>query len=152
MKERRKYARYDTEAKIYFRVNYDLKTKVKFQVLRDGKKKHLSRKYLALSRDVSAEGLGFSANKRLTKGDFLYLEVYLPKKKKPVHMRGEVRWARPAFRPRKYSYKFDTGVKLMAVSGEPVAKSIYFDKKNKVIWSGVLDSVFGNFRKIIQKA
>ncbi|MFH1414301.1 MAG: hypothetical protein ABIG56_05595 [Candidatus Omnitrophota bacterium] len=33
-REKRKYLRFDTEAKIYFRVAYDIKTKVKFQVVK----------------------------------------------------------------------------------------------------------------------
>lgn len=151
MREKRKYPRYDTEAKIYFRVNYDLKTKVKFQVFQDGEKKHLSRKYAALSRDISAEGLGFCSNRALKKSDLLYLEVYLPRRKTPLHMTGEVRWSRPAFCARKHTYKFDTGIKLLTVLGEPVARTIHRDKKHKVIWSKVLESVFGNFRKIAKK-
>jgi len=150
-KERRKYVRYDTEAKIYFCVHYDLKTKVEFQLINKGNERFLSKKYLGLSRNVSAEGLRFSSNKKLRKGDHLYLEIYLPKRKEPVYMMGEARWSKKLLTHPKYRYKFDTGVKLVSVMGEPVSKTVYFDKEYRVFWSIVLDYVFGSFRKYIQR-
>lgn len=150
IKERRKYERYNTEVKIYFRVNYDLKTKVKFQVADKFKERLLAKKYPGLSRNVSAEGLGFSSDKKLKKGDYLYLEVYLPKQKEPVFMQGEARWSKPAPAAQKSRYKFDAGVKLTYVAGTPVSESIHLDKKHGVIWSIVLDSIFGNFRRLMR--
>ncbi|MDP1853020.1 MAG: PilZ domain-containing protein [Candidatus Omnitrophota bacterium] len=150
-KERRKYLRYNTEVKIYFHVNYDLKTKVRFQVLDEKESMLLSKKYPALSRDVSAEGLRFNSGKELKKGNSLYLEVYLPRKKRPVRMTGQVRWSKKVLGSGSGKNKFDTGVKLLTVSGKPVSNSIYFDNESRVIWSTVLDSVFGSFRKLMQK-
>lgn len=150
-KERRKYARYNTEVKIYFHVNYDLKTKVRFQLLDEEESIPLSKKYPALSRDVSAEGLRFNSAKKLKKGNTLYLEVYLPRKKHPVRMTGQVRWSKKVLGVSAGKNKFDTGIKLLTVSGKPVSGSIYFDKKSRVIWSAVLDSIFGSFRKLMQK-
>jgi hypothetical protein len=149
--ERRKYARYNTEVKIYFHVNYDLKTKIRFRVLDEKESIPLSKKYPALSRDVSAEGLRFNSAKMLKKGNTLYLEVYLPRKKRPVRMTGQVRWSKKVFGFGGDKNKFDTGVKLLTVSGKPVSGSIYFDEESRVIWSAVLDSIFGSFRKLMQK-
>ena len=53
--ERRKYLRYDTEMKVYFRVKYDIETRVKFKVLK-GEPTH---KYSGLCKNVSVEGLCF---------------------------------------------------------------------------------------------
>ena len=150
-KEKRKYSRYETEAKIYFRVNYDIETKVRFQVLDKDRERLLSRKYAALSRNVSVEGLGFSSNRKLRKGDIVYLEVYLPKQAKPIYMTGEVRCSNPALAKQKYNYRFNSGVRLLTVSGKPVTASVYFDKEYQVLWSIVLDSIFGNFRRLMQK-
>ncbi len=150
-KERRKYERYDTEAKIYFHVNYDIKTKVKFQVLDKEIEKALSKKYSALSKNISAEGLRFSSDKKVKNGDSLYLELYLPKQKKPVCMTGEVRWSKAIPGETGKGHRFDTGVKLITISGEPVSSSIYYDKEHGVIWSAVLDSIFGSFRRLMRK-
>jgi hypothetical protein len=149
--DRRKYERYDTEVKIYFRVNYDIKTKVKFQLLNNLGEKLLSEKYFGISRNVGAEGMRFSSNKKLNRGDVLYIEVYLPRQKQPVCMTGEVRWSKEISPYPVKKYKFDTGVKLIDILGKPVAKSIYFDKKHSIVWSIVLESIFGNFRKFVRK-
>jgi len=149
-KEKRKYARYDTEVKIFFRVTYDIKTKVEFQI-KERDKKALSKKYPAESKNVSVEGLRFSSKKKLEEGDIVYLEVYLPTIKEPIYMKGEVRWSHATSLKEKKEHKFDTGVELMTVNGRSVRDSVYFDETNKVFWSTVLDSVLGSFRKIVQR-
>jgi hypothetical protein len=150
-RERRKYPRYDTEVKIYFRVHYSLKTKVKFQLINKDSEKLLSKKYFGLTRDVSAEGVRFSSTKKLRKGNRLYLEMYLPRRREPVWMIGEVRWSRKLCLHPKRTLKYDSGVRLASVMGELVSKSIYFDKKYNVFWSNVLNYAFGSFRKLKQK-
>jgi hypothetical protein len=147
--EKRKYVRYDTELKIYFKVDYSLKTKVEFQILdRRNSYAILSKKYPAVSKNVNVEGLCFTSEKKLKRGDFLYLEVYLPKAKSPIIMEGKVRWS--GLSPGKKN-KFDTGVKLNFVEGRLVKKSIYYDKENRVFWSVVLETVFSTFKKLTQK-
>jgi len=142
--ERRKYPRYDTELKVYFQVRYDVRTKVKFQIMTNGREGAVPHKYSGLSKNVSAEGLSFASNKRLENGDILFIEVYEPKAKGPIRMEGQVRWSRKIPRTKGKNI-FQTGVELFSVNGKPVADSIYFDKKYKVMWSAVLDSVFGSF-------
>ena len=147
--ERRKYERFDTEVKIYFHVDYDIETTVKFQVVDKKKAKASSTKYSALSRNISAEGLCFTSEKKLEERDSLILEVYLPDEKDPIPMEGEVRWSQP-ISPNETN-KFNTGVKLITVNGKSVATSVYYDKANHVIWSIVLESVLGSFKKFAQK-
>jgi len=72
-KNKRKYKRYNTEAKVYFDFDYDLETKVKFELVEEKKKQ-----YLAVSRNISAEGLCFVSHKDVNIGDQLYLEVLIP--------------------------------------------------------------------------
>ncbi len=151
LKERRRYPRYDTEVKIYFRVHYDLKTKVKFRLINKDSEKFLSKKYFGISKDISVEGLRFSSAKRLRKGNQLYLEIYLPKHREPVWMIGEVRWSKLLSSRSKLTHKYDTGVKLINIMGELVTESIYFDKKYKVFWGSVLNYAFGSFSKLKQK-
>jgi hypothetical protein len=151
LKERRKYHRYDTAVKIYFRVHYSLKTKVKFQLINKDSEKFLSKKYFGLSKDISVEGLRFTSAKKLRKGNRLYLEIYLPKHPEAVWMMGEVRWSKLLSSRLKLAYKYDTGVKLTSIMGESVSESIYFDKKYKVFWGSVLNYAFGSFGKLKQK-
>jgi hypothetical protein len=150
-RERRKYPRYSTEVKIYFRVHYSLKTKVKFQLIDEGREKSSSKIYLGLSKDISAEGLRFSSPKKLRKGNRLYLEMYIPRRREPVWMMGEVRWSKKLLSHPKLPYKYDTGVKLTDIMGEPVSRSIYFDKRYKVFWSSVLNYAFGSFGRMRQR-
>ena len=148
--EKRKYERYDTEIKLYFDLAFDVETKVKYQLLDKDHKKVLSRKYPALSKNVSAEGICFYSQHKLNKNDQLFLEVYIPKKEKPIPMIGEVRWSQPFSKEDKEEHRFYTGIKLLKVYDKIVAPTIYFDQTYQVIWSVVLESIFGTFRQIAQ--
>ena len=147
--ERRKYERYDTELEIYFQVTFDLETKVKYEIIDKEKEVPLSKKYSAISKNVSAKGLAFFSGKKLDVGEALHLEVYLPSADNPIHMQGEVRWCEaPASEE---ETRFETGVELMSVSGQSVVETISYDETNHVIWSVVLESVFGHFKDIAGK-
>jgi hypothetical protein len=143
--EKRKYQRYDTEAKVYFRVTYDIKTKVKFRVVDTDGGRHASRRYSGLSRNIGAEGLCFFSKKKLKKGDTLLLEVNIPNTKVSVRMEGVVRWSRELTLGAKHRDVFYTGVKLISVNDKPVAGSTYYDARYKIVWSAVLDSILGSF-------
>ena len=145
--ERRKYLRYDTEMKVYFRVKYDMETRVKFKVLEDG----AEHKYSGLCKNVSVEGLCFVSKKKLNVGDLLLLEVYEPIIKGPVVMEGQVRWSRRLPGEDGAEDVYHTGVKLVLVNGKSVPDSIHLDGKYKVAWSIVLDSLFGNFAAMVRK-
>ena len=151
-REERRHERYDTEARVYFRLTYDIKTKVKFQILdREGQDKTLSEKYLAICKNVSAEGLCFTSKRELKRGDFLHLEIYLPARKEPIQMKGEVRWSQQLPSQPKYEQKFNTGVKLITVDGKSVLGSVYHDGVHQIVWSSVMESVFGDCRKLTQR-
>ncbi len=145
--ERRRHTRYDTEMKVYFHVKYDIKTRVKFAVI-DGGAVH---KYSGLCKNVSAEGLCFVSHKKLNKGDLLLVEVYEPMVKGPVMMEAEVCWCRqiPGEDTKKHLYH--AGVRIAAVNGKSVRDTIHMDKEYKVVWSDVLDSLFGSFAAMIRK-
>ena len=146
--ERRKYHRYETQLEVRYFFVYDVKTLVKFQVKDRQTGQPLSRKYSALSRNVSVEGLCFTSGKQLETGALLYLEVYVPGTQEPVYMEGVVMWSRPvSFEPEDEN-KFDTGVRLFTVRGKDVQGSLFFDEANKLYWSVVLDSVFGSFKHV----
>jgi len=146
-KERRKYTRYETEVKIYFNVKYDMKTKVEFRLVKKvDHHKVRSKKYEALSKNISAEALCFTSDRKLDIDDILTLEIYVPRTNKPINMEGSVIWSN-AINPEEEKDKmFDTAVRLISVDGQPVKDSIYHDKENNVIWSVVLESIFGSFK------
>lgn len=150
-KEKRQYERFDTEVKIYFQVAYDLKTRVEYQILDKDKAQVSSVKYEAVSKNVSAEGLCFTSKRKLEKGNFLLLEVYLPKQTEPIPMQGQVAWCRAVVGSDMAGHQFDTGVRLSTVDGKSVPESVYRDPKHQVLWSAVLEAVFGNFRVFAQK-
>ena len=149
--EKRKYERYDTELKLYFGQSFEVETKIKYQLLDKQNDKPISRKYAALSKNVSAEGLGFLAAQQLTPGDYLTLEVYLPTATQPVRMEGEVRWSNPVAADKDEGSMFQTGVLLKKVNGEIVNKTIHFDKAYHISWSNVLESILGSFKDLAKK-
>ena len=146
-KERRLYERYDTALKIQFYVNFDLETKIDFRVKRENKKDFSKGVYSAVSKNVSVEGICFSSEKKLRKGDVLLLDVYVPSASKPIKMLGHVRWSQPIDAKAK-NVKYDTGVKVTAVNEELVEKTIFIDDIYHVAWSIVLESVFGGFKHL----
>ena len=146
--ERRKYPRYDTELKVYFQVKYDIKTRVEFEVVESIHPDDVAHKYSGLCNNVSAEGLCFASKKRLEKGDILLIEVYEPAVKNPVRMEGHVRWSERLPGDDEKEGVFHTGVQLISVGNKLVSDSVYFDKKYKVMWSAVLESLFGTFAAI----
>lgn len=151
MKERRKYSRYNTELEVYFRVKYDITTKVKFRILKNSREGRVTHKYSGLCKNVSAQGLEFVSGKKLRKGDILLLDVYEPVVKHPVKMEGKVCWSRRLPAKTKEKYIFYTGVILLSVMGKPVADSIHFDKEYNVMWSAALESLFGSFAAMVKR-
>lgn len=151
MEERRKYFRYHTELKIDYQVNYDIRTKVKFQVLNIIKHKLGKKKYSGPSKNISVEGLCFVSNKELKKGNILFLEVYEPNTQAPIIMEGEVRWSQEIVQSEESEVKFYTGIKIISVNGQSVIDSISHDKDNDVDWSIVLETVFGNFKEMARR-
>jgi len=147
--ERRKYERYDTETKISFHIKYNLKTEVSFKLVK--KKTESVKEYKGITRDVSVEGLRFSSHKKLKIADKLSLKLYLPRQKKPICMTGEVRWSRKLAVGTSGRFMYDASVKLLTLRGRMIPDTIYFDRDYNVYWSVVLNSIFGNFKKIIKK-
>jgi hypothetical protein len=156
--ERRKYDRYKTDVEIYFDFIYDLETKVKFELIDEKGEAVSSEKYPAVSRNVSVGGLCFSSIQRVTQGDLLHLEVFLPGIGDPVNMKGRVEWCKPivlsyedrlqeeveGYRP------FEVGVRLMFVGDQKVDDTIHHDATYDVDWSIVLESIFGNYRMLME--
>ncbi len=145
--ERRRFERYDTSAEIYFRVTYDVKTKIRYKLL-DKEDETAYRKYLAIGRNVSVQGIAFTSFKQLNQGDKLHLEVYLPGSKEPVHMDGEVRWSKGLDPDQEMNNQFVTGVRILDVMGRNVDETVRLDEKTNVQWSIVLESILGQFRRL----
>jgi hypothetical protein len=148
--DRRKYSRYGTQMKVYFTVKYDIRTKVEFKVLKSADNGKCEN-YSGISKNISVEGLCFVSDKQLGIGDRLSIDIYAPNSKIPVPMEAEVCWSRKFEGDAEDKDMFHTGVKLISVNGQSVSKSIHFDKEYQVIWSEVLESVFGNFALLVKQ-
>ena len=154
-RDKRKYKRYNTEVKIYFDFAYDLETKVEFEVIKEDGTQKSHKKYLAVSKNISAEGLSFISYKSLREADLLYLELFLPSAKVPIHMKGEVKWCSPieispsSVSGKQEKQKYNVGIKLTHVDGQLVQESVHFDKEYEVNWSVVLESVFGSYKLLM---
>lgn len=151
MENKRKYDRYDTEARIFFDIGYDLKTKVVFEIVDQDKLLKEHKKHSGVSYNISAQGLCFSSNQKLNLGDMLYLEVYIPNAKNPIFMDGEVRWSKKVSQESDSENVFYTGVAISTVDGTSVTDSIHYDLEYKVNWSIVLEAVFGSFQEMVKK-
>lgn len=142
--DRRKHTRFETNLEIKFHVNFDLNTKINYKVKEQGKGS--SATHTAVGRNINVEGLGFCSSQELHKGDQLVMDVFVPSSKESIRMEGRVRWCAP---DKKKKDQFETGVKIIKVRGEDVEKSIAIDPVHKILWSIVLESVFGGFKENI---
>lgn len=146
--ERREFERYVTDLKLEFQVAFSIKTKIDFRVKDKIKNTFLAKKYSAVSRNISAEGICFSSPKQLNEGDLLLIDVYVPSAKIPVSMEGKVKWSSAVFGKRNKGAIYDTGVLLLAVQEKSVKESVFVDETHRVVWSNVLEAVFSSFKNI----
>jgi hypothetical protein len=150
-KEKRKFDRFETDVKIDFYVSFDVRTKIDFRV-KDSQEGTISpQKYSAISKNLSAEGMSFVSDQKLEKGDGLLLDVFIPSANRPIRMEGAVRWCQEMPPGKNKALSFETGIKLVTVNGSSVEKSISVDPIHRVVWSIVLESVFGSFKHLALK-
>ncbi len=149
--DRRKYSRFEMGAKIYFQVIYPFETRIEYKILENKQNPSSQEKHSALSKNISVEGLCFTSRHKLEAGNKILLDVYLPDQSEPLQMVGEARWSKMNSAGIKQGTTFDTGIKLLSVKEQSVTESVYFDQENRIIWSVVLESVFGGFRKFSQR-
>ncbi len=147
---RRKYSRYETDARVEFRIPYDFAAEVDFKITEEVIEGR-DRVYVGHSRDISVRGLSFHSSKHLEPGDLLWMDLHLPKSKEVVFMRGEVCWCRPVEAPLEGKPLYQAGVQIATVDGLDVEQTVYFDKTYGVVWSELLERVLGGFAKINRK-
>ena len=148
VKEKRQHKRFDTEVKVYFHFEYDVKTKVEYQKADTGGKV-TPQKFPAVSRNVSSAGMCIVCDHLLQLGDHLFLDVYVPGSQEPIPMEGDVKWSKKL--EQAIEGKYSAGIQLTKVMGEDVQASIHYDDAYKVEWSAVLEAVLGSYRVIAQK-
>ena len=150
--EQRQALRYDKNLQIGFNFPYgfpyDAATKLKYQV--EDKDRH-RKKYTGVSKNIGVTGLCLTSDHSLEKGQQVQLEVFLPYGHQPIHMDGEVCWCERSSLSDAKRVLFDTGIKLMTVEGQSVDETVHLDEAHHVLWSNVLESIFGTFRKLVQE-
>lgn len=145
--EQRKHQRFDTDAKVHFHVPYDLRTEVDFSLTENPPLE----KHIGFSKNISAYGLCFEANKDLKIGDLLWLELHLPDSKVVIHMQGVVRWCQLKPGTPETSAMYLVGVEVRKVDGVDVEQTIYYDQKYGVVWSELLERVLGSYAQLHKK-
>ena len=150
--EKRQCERYDKEVKLCYDFPYgfpyDAAAKLKIQVENQSQQ---PKRYAGVSKNVCATGLCLTSHHLLEKGQHLHLEIFLPQGHQPIQMDGEVCWCDRSSLSTAKRELFMAGVKLQSVEGQSVAESVHLDEVHHVIWSNVLEAVFGTFRKLMQE-
>ena len=141
--DRRKYKRYGNKVSIAFSVEEKAPANIQFRLVERKGASVSSQRFPAITRDVSAAGVGFTAKQKLQKGDILHLELTV-EGKNPAHMVGEVKWCQPSVYGDPKA--FDVGIELSSVNSKSVSGSVRFDEARQVIWSDVLEAFFGKGR------
>ena len=149
--EQRKFHRYSAEVEVLFQVAYPLKTQMNFQIIDQESGELYTSKYPAFSKNVGIEGFCFTTSLRLEQGEHIYLEVFLDGKKDPIAMEGQVRWSRQSLPLSGKERKFETGVKIISVKGQPILETFQYDSAKQLVWSGVLQTIFGDFKEKVKK-
>ena len=148
--DKRQAPRYDKNLQVNFDFPYgfpyDAATKLKYEVAEEGQ--HVT-KHTGVSKNICATGLCLTSQHALIKGQHLHLEVYLPQSPEPIHMDGEVCWCDRSSLSDAQQVLFDAGIKLVTVEGQNV--DVHLDEAHHVLWSNVLEAVFGTFRKLVQE-
>jgi Tfp pilus assembly protein PilZ len=147
IENKRRYPRYETDARLQFRVPYDFKAEVDFKITEEMIEGRDST-YIGFSKNISVHGLSFECSKRLEMGDLLWLDLHLPKSDQVVFMQGEVCWCKPLESSMEGQSRFQAGVQIAKVDGLDVEQTVYFDKTYGVVWSELLERVLGGFAKI----
>lgn len=148
--DRRQSGRFDTKVGVEFYVTFDIQTKIDFRVKKDAINQKVSKPYQATGKNVSVEGLCFISGKLLAPGDYLILDVFIPSAQSPIPMEGEVKWSQLC-RSEAGDRQYETGVKLLTVRDEDVERSVFFDKVHNIVWSNVLEAIFGSFKTLVIK-
>ena len=148
--DKRQSPRYEKHLQVSFGFPYgfpyDATTKLKYEV----EEKAQEGKFEGVSKNVCATGLCLTSSRRLEKGQHLHLEVYLPQGQQPIHMDGEVRWCDRSSLSDAVPTLFDAGIQIQTVEGQSVDETVRLDDVHHVLWSNVLEAVFGTFRKLVQ--
>jgi hypothetical protein len=145
--EQRQAERYDKSLDVTIDFHYRATTEMQYQI-RD-EDPH-SAKYPAVSKNICATGLCLTSHQQLKKGQHLHLEVFLPSGRAPIHMDGEVCWCSLSS-SKGAKNLFDAGVRVEKVEGQSVEPTVHLDAEHQILWSNVLESIFGTFRILMHE-
>jgi len=114
--EKRKYARLDIRSKVSFSI---------IETNKDGKEL-ITDRFRAIGKNIGVEGILFICDKELTPGTTLDLEIFFPKRKDPVYIKGEVRRCGPVKDGEQEAGQFDVGLKFLTVEESHVLMLIEY--------------------------
>jgi hypothetical protein len=143
MDDKRSYTRLCKTEDVSTEFAYDVRTRMTFRFKKGSYDD--ANLYTGAIKNISAEGLCFVSNQPVNPGEKLEILVSLPGAERAIKMDAEARWTAISKEENNNS-RFDTGVRIVTVDGNPVAKSVYYDETYHVHWSIVLEAVLGRFR------
>jgi len=110
--ERRRFVRFDVQCKVIFRVKDNAPGQPSSDVV------------VAVSKNLSVEGICFKCEHKLKPGTILKLEVFLPNQEHPLNLEGKVIWHRVVFQEDKEL--FETGVNLFTLNKDDESKFVAY--------------------------
>jgi len=143
--ERRRDVRIKTNVKVCYHVAFDIDAKVKYQVISNEEKLGNKKKYNAVTKNVSAEGVCFICDRQLEKGSVLSIELKEPNKKLSVSLQGKIRWCHEFIADSNKKNEFHVGVKVNLVNDASVYDSIVEYEDAKMRWSILLETIYGKY-------
>jgi Tfp pilus assembly protein PilZ len=148
--EKRRYKRHRTLRQKDYDFAYSVETRMECEI-EDEKKNPDHSKFNAYTQNLSAEGMCFVSEQKLTKGTPVHLSLFLPDCDEMVDMEGHVKWSLEKQAEQDHKKIFATGIQLDEVNGQLVSESIHYDELFRLQWSVVLESVFGRYRLFIDQ-
>ena len=100
--EKRKYAR------------LDIRSKINFSIQETPEKETPLERFRGIGKNIGAEGLLFSCDKKLATGTLLDLEIIFSKKPDPIYLTGKVRWCKEIGDSEKKT--FEVGVQFSSIN------------------------------------
>jgi len=147
---KRIYSRHSLKDKVHINFLYDFYAKVDVHSAEMPTKAKVLKCH-GVCKNISAEGLCFVSEKKLKKGEKLDLEFYVADSNSPIHMQGNVRWSKKVSGLEATYSQYDTGLILTTIEGRAVGDSVYFDEKNQVYWSDVLELISREWKQFVEE-
>ena len=98
----------------------DLETKINVSSLDITNAKAKASRMKAVGKNIGIKGILVVSDKKLKRDTLVTLEIFMPGKKKPIYIEGDVRWCVPINKKAKNPRKFEVGIQFLTVEKEHI--------------------------------